>query len=110
MALCSLYIVLCTLLLATQCRCAVTWTALGCDGLSVNGASVDSMWDNALAMATQAKSLIDTVEGASVIVPKTSTSRAANNAKFMFGASFGFTKTTGVTSSSKTTLSGVSGT
>ena len=92
-----------------QCQAAVTWTTIGCEGITLQGASIDDMWDNAVLMAQNAVSSINMVVNADTIVPLTKTSRGADNAKAMFGAKFGFSKITGLDDASKVRLNEVSG-
>ncbi|KAF4470858.1 hypothetical protein FALBO_2230 [Fusarium albosuccineum] len=91
-----------------QCRAAVSWTTIGCDNVNVDGASIDAIWDSAVAMASNAQSTIDTLVNAKAIMPKSTTSRVADNAKYMWGLKFGFSKVSGLDSASKDRLSQVS--
>lgn len=75
----------------------------------MQGVSVDDLWDNAVEMAQNAASTVDMLVNANTIAPLSRTSRAADNAKAMFAASFGFSKVTGLDDASKTRLRGVSG-
>lgn len=78
------------LLAIRPCLGAVTWKKIGCDGWTYDGAGIEDVWDNAVAMATKAQSQIDAVptEG-SILKPFTDTQKKAGaNAEFMWGGSF----------------------
>ncbi|KAF4975546.1 hypothetical protein FZEAL_7692 [Fusarium zealandicum] len=91
-----------------RCRADVSWTTLGCDSVNINGASVDALWDSAVAMASNAQSTIDTLVNARGIVPRSTNSRAANAAKYMWGLKFPFSKLAGLDNAAKDTLRQVS--
>jgi hypothetical protein len=93
-----------------HCHAAITWRAVNCGGVTLGGQSIDAVWDNAREMAQNAGSAINKLVSASAILPRSETSRIADNAKALFGISFGFSKTTGLPSAAKTTMNTVKGT
>lgn len=85
-------------------RAIVTWTTIGCAGATVQGQSLDSMWDNAALMAANAINTIETITGNSAIQALTTPGKLATNAKWMFGVDVSFGGI--LPSSSKDTLTG----
>ncbi|RYP75285.1 hypothetical protein DL769_003840 [Monosporascus sp. CRB-8-3] len=84
-----------------QSLAAVTWRAIGCDGWTFKGKSMDEIWDNAVLMTTQAQSQIDAIPtrlGRFNNLQR----RAGANAEFMFGVDFN--KITGLGSAGSATM------
>lgn len=93
-----------------HCGAAVTWTAVGCQGVTLGGQSIDTIWDNARDMSQNAASAIRKLVAANAIGPRSDNSRIANNAKALFGIDFGFTMMTGLPGAARTTMNTVRGT
>lgn len=91
------------LALGLQPACAVvTWEPIECAGVTIGGASLNDIWDNAALLASNAESTISTLTTASTIKALTMPANLANNAKWMFGISVNWGGV--LPSSSKTTL------
>ncbi|KAI1760930.1 hypothetical protein GGR53DRAFT_525566 [Hypoxylon sp. FL1150] len=83
----TLYQGLILFLAVWQCSAAVTWRAIGCDGWSFDGTSMDTIWDNAILMAANAQSAIQAVPTGVPNPFKDEEKRARGNVNFMFGVS-----------------------
>jgi hypothetical protein len=68
-----------------HCHAAITWQAISCTGVTVDGASIDDIWDNTRALAQNAISQIDSLINAPRLVPKVGdVSRIGFNAQAMW--------------------------
>ncbi|OIW34582.1 hypothetical protein CONLIGDRAFT_688480 [Coniochaeta ligniaria NRRL 30616] len=105
----SLFKTLIAAVVIGHCGAAVTWTAVGCQGVTLGGQSIDTIWDNARDMSQNAASVIGKLVAANAIIPRSDTSRVANNAESLFGIDFGFTMMNGLPSAAQTTMNTVRG-
>lgn len=89
------------LIVPTHADITTSWTVVGCDTVgAVNGAggttfggyTIDQLYSGAASMASYAQTRIAVATAAPKIVSKTDEARAADNGKYMFAASFKFTK------------------
>lgn len=91
-------------------RAAIPWRTVNCNGVTIGGQSIDAIWDNARDIAQNAGSAIGKLVAANAIIPRSETSRIADNAKALFGIDFGFTMVTGLSQPARTTMTTVKGT
>ncbi|KPM46356.1 hypothetical protein AK830_g185 [Neonectria ditissima] len=92
-----------SLLAVRQCVADVTWRAIGCENWSFQGKTMDQMWDNSVAMTTQAQSQIDAIPTRPSFKYTEAQKIAAANAEFMFGVKF--TNHVGLNSAGQATMS-----
>ncbi|KAF5015234.1 hypothetical protein F66182_13507 [Fusarium sp. NRRL 66182] len=85
---------------------AVTWKTVGCEQVTHNGVNIDDMWDNALLMAQNAQTSINSITSG-ITLPRTTKGRVADNARSMFGIDINWVLSLG--SAAKSTLSDVLG-
>lgn len=88
-------------------RAAIPWRTVNCNGVTIGGQSIDAIWDNARDIAQNAGSAIGKLVAANAIIPRSETSRIADNAKALFGIDFGFTMVTGLSQPARTTMTTV---
>ncbi|RDW92916.1 uncharacterized protein DSM5745_00238 [Aspergillus mulundensis] len=100
----SVFFGLCANLFVCPSLAVLTWTPVGCAGVTANGVTIDSIWDNALLMVQTAQTRIDSIRNFP-IKAKSTRARVANNAHYMFGIDVNWS--TGFASSTKKTLSDV---
>jgi hypothetical protein len=75
-------------LLISSCKAQVTWTQIGCGGLTFKGTSLDDMWNNAKLQASNANTQIDNIINAKSIKNLTPNSNIADNAVWMFNTDY----------------------
>jgi hypothetical protein len=89
-----------------QGHAAVSWRTIGCTGWTFGGDSIDTIWDNADLMATNAQAEIKIIPTSAAGLLNTNARRAGANAKFMFGIPFN--KLTGTNAAGTATMGQVS--
>jgi hypothetical protein len=78
-----------------KCHAGVTWRTFGCDTYTLDGATIDQIWDNANDMATNAQTQISLIPNSLVGVMQGGQNAkiAGANAQMMWGIKYGKTGT-----------------
>ncbi|KAF4963514.1 hypothetical protein FSARC_8481 [Fusarium sarcochroum] len=91
-----------------QCRAAVAWYSIGCEGETVAGDSIDDIWDSAVALSSNAQSVIKELNSVTKVSARSDDSPTANNARYLWGISFRFLPELPLPKAAKETLQKVS--
>ncbi|KAI5457549.1 hypothetical protein BGZ63DRAFT_394954, partial [Mariannaea sp. PMI_226] len=95
-----------SLLAVHQCTADVTWRTIGCDSWSFQGQTINQIWDNAVAMSTQAQRQIDLIPTKMGLGGfKKPQQIAVANAKFIWGVEY--KKVMGLTADGQNTMAKV---